>query len=79
MFGLNSVIKVVKLVYDQAVDEYYNEDKIKEKLLRISLKYDRGEISEAEYEEREEELIERLAEARRYRKELEDEGVREDE
>nr|WP_282580160.1 gas vesicle protein GvpG [Natroniella sulfidigena] len=76
---MNSVIKVVKLVYDQAVDEYYNEDKIKEKLLRISLKYDRGEISEAEYEEREEELIERLAEARRYRKELEDEGVREDE
>ncbi|GAB6098311.1 hypothetical protein JCM16358_01900 [Halanaerocella petrolearia] len=70
MFGINSIMKVVKIVYDRTKEEYLDEDKVREKLLNLNLKYEMGEISEEEYKTQEDKLMQRIKDIREYKKNL---------
>ena len=59
-------------VAEQAVKELYNEDAVRGKLLELELRYDLGEIDEAEYVATEEALLERLQAIRQYLEEQQD-------
>ncbi|MBM7623257.1 gas vesicle protein GvpG [Sporohalobacter salinus] len=78
MFGINSIIKVIKIVYDQAKEEYLNEDKVREQLLNLNLKYERGDINQEEYRAQEKKLMQRIKDIREYKRGFREEGGREE-
>lgn len=61
---IGGVIWLAKQVLEQAEGELYDEDKIRGRLMELEMRYDAGEISEAEYDAEENELLERLRIAR---------------
>ena len=63
---IKGTIWIANKVAEQAVKELYNEDAVRGKLLELVLRYDLGEIDEAEYVATEEALLERLQAIRQY-------------
>lgn len=57
---------ILNTLVDMAERELYDESSIREELLLLQLRLDEGEIDEAEYVEREAEVIARLHVAREY-------------
>lgn len=57
---IKGVMWIAEQVAEQAERELYNADKVRGKLMELELLYDMGEISEEEYLEAEEVLLERL-------------------
>lgn len=68
MFILDDIFKasakglyhVFKTIHDQAYDELYDPEKIKQALIHLQLKLEMGAITEEEYDEAEEVLLDRL-------------------
>ena len=61
---VKTMLWVAETLTEQAENELYSADKIRAQLTELELKLDLGEISESEYEEVEEILLERLKIAR---------------
>ena len=57
---LKGVIWVGKKINEIAEKELTDEDRIKEKLMELQLRFEMDEISEEEYNRQEKELLERL-------------------
>lgn len=57
---LNGVIWIGKKVNDLVEKEFFDEDRIKEKLMELQLRFETDEISEEEYKKQEQELLARL-------------------
>ncbi len=57
---IKGVMWVAEQVAEQAERELYNADRVRGELMELELLYDMGEISEEEYLEAEEVLLERL-------------------
>ena len=57
---IKGVIWIAEKVAEQAEKELYDEDAVRGQLMELELRYDLGEISEEEYLEAEEALLERL-------------------
>jgi hypothetical protein len=57
---LKSVIWLGRKLNEVAEKELYDEGRIKEELMALQLQFELDEISEQEYEKREEELLDRL-------------------
>lgn len=60
MGPIKGVIWIAEKVTEQAEKELYDEDAVRGQLMEFELRYDLGEISEQEYLEAEEVLLERL-------------------
>lgn len=60
--GLHGLCKVIN---DRMEEELYNPEKIQDELMKLQLKFEMGEISEEVYDEKEEELLDRLAESKK--------------
>jgi hypothetical protein len=58
------IMGIFKEIYAMVQTEFTDEAKIKEEMLRLQTLYEIDEISEEEFEKREEELLERLTLAR---------------
>jgi hypothetical protein len=69
MWLLNKVIDVFEIIYEEVEKEMLDEGKYKEMLYELYEKLDRGEIEEEEYEKLEEEILDRLKEIRKYKRE----------
>ena len=59
---------IAKKIRDMAMDEIFNEEKIREELKELYVMVERGKISEEEFDEKEEELADRLEEIMAYKK-----------
>jgi uncharacterized membrane protein len=57
----------INRVKDQVEAEYLNEGKVQSDLLDLTLRYDRGEISDEEYKQQEAAILEHLNDIRAYR------------
>ena len=57
------LFKVFETIHDQAYDELHDPQKIKEALIQLQLKLEMEEITEEEYEQAEEILLDRLDQA----------------
>jgi len=68
MFILDNIFKasakglfnIFETIHNQAYDELYDPQKIKETLLLLQQKLEMGEITEEAYDQAEEELLDRL-------------------
>lgn len=58
---------VVKRLKDQVESEYLDEGKVQAELLDLTLRYDRGEVSDDEYKEREAAILQHLNDIRAYK------------
>lgn len=56
---------IVRTLAERAEAELYDEGKIRKDLAQLELRFEAGELSETEFEQLEEELMERLRESRR--------------
>jgi len=59
------VLWIVKTLAEHAEQELYNEDNIRKDLLRLEQQYELGKITLEEFESAEDELLQRLNQARR--------------
>jgi len=59
------VLWVIKILAEHAEQELYNEDNIRKDLLRLEQQYELGKITLVEFESAENELLQRLNQARR--------------
>lgn len=66
---LKGVIWVGKKINEIAEKELTDEDRIKEKLMELQLRFELDEISEEEYNKQEKELLERLDAIRKAKEE----------
>ena len=57
--GLYSIVKIIN---DRVNEELYNPEKIQEELMKLQLRFEMDEITEQEYDELEEQLLQRLEE-----------------
>ena len=64
---VRGVVWLAERLHEQAEHELYDENKIQAQLLELQLAHDSGIIGETAYARGEEELLERLREARRRR------------
>lgn len=60
MGPVKGLVWIAEKVAEQAEDEMYNADKVRGQLMELELRLDLGEITEEEYLEAEEFLLERL-------------------
>jgi hypothetical protein len=65
---INRAIDIIKIIYEEGEKEWLDEDKYKEKLSELYVQLENGEIDEGEYEELEEQILERLRMIREYKK-----------
>lgn len=56
---------ILRTIAERAEAELYDEGKIRKDLAELESRFDMGEISEADYERLEEDMMERLRESRR--------------
>jgi hypothetical protein len=56
---------IVRTLAEQAEAELYDETRIRKELTQLEMRFEAGEIDETEFEQLEEELMERLRESRR--------------
>ena len=59
---------IFKKIHDLAEDELNDESKLKEQLLRFQTMFELDQMSEAEYQKQEDEIMARLAEIRERKK-----------
>jgi Gas vesicle protein G len=64
----------IKTIFTEAERQLYDQAAIQEQLAMVERAYRAGELTEAEFADREEALLERLVEARRWRLEKAREG-----
>jgi hypothetical protein len=64
---IRAVEFVTRRVKDQVESEYLNEGKVQAELLDLTLRYDRGEISDDEYQQQEAVILEHMNDIRAYR------------
>lgn len=64
---------VLNRVKDQVEAEYLDEGKVQAELLDLTLRYDRGEIDDAEYKEQEAAILQHLNDIRAYKEATESE------
>jgi hypothetical protein len=62
---LSFALWIIRTIAERAEAELYDEGKIRKDLAELESRFDAGEISEVEYEQLEEQLMERLRESRR--------------
>lgn len=65
MGPLNMTMWLVRTLAERADAELYDEGKIRKDLATLELSYDMGEIGEEEYQQAEDDLMERLRESRK--------------
>ena len=65
-FPVSGPLAVAQVLLDEAERQLYDEDAIRRQLAEVEQQFAGGEISDEEFERREEELLERLLEAREY-------------
>lgn len=65
---IRGVIWVTEKIAEEANRELYDEDAVRDQLMKLELRYDLGEISEEEYEEAEKLLLGRLNAIREYKR-----------
>lgn len=58
---------VMNRIKDQVESEYLDEGKVQGELLDLTLRYDHGEIDDAEYKERETAILQHLNDIRAYK------------
>ena len=58
------LVNIFKKIYEMAQEELTDESKIKEELLRLQTLYEIDQISEEEYQKKEDEVLERLTAVR---------------
>ncbi|SER45045.1 Gas vesicle protein G [Gracilibacillus ureilyticus] len=61
---MNVMIKIGEKVKEEADKELYDLPTIQRKLIHLQTMYEQGEIPDAEYEKKEEELLERYEKAK---------------
>ncbi len=64
---------VLNRIKDQVEAEYLDEGKVQADLLDLTLRYDRGEIDDAEYKEQEAAILQHLNDIRAYKEAAESE------
>jgi len=62
------LMAIFKKIHDLAEDELNDESKLKEQLLRFQTMFELDQMSEAEYQKQEDEIMARLAEIRERKK-----------
>lgn len=60
---IKGVVKLARFLEDQAEQQYYDTNLIRQELMRLQTRFEMDEISEEEYDQQEEALLERLEEA----------------
>ena len=65
---IRGLVAIARLIDDQVKSELYDESKVRGELTELELKLDLQEISDEEYETREEVLLQRLKEIREMKK-----------
>jgi len=65
---LKGFLNIVEKIRDMAEGELYDEDKVKEEILELQMRYEMGEIGDKEYGEAEAKLIQRLEQIQEYRR-----------
>jgi hypothetical protein len=58
---------IAKKIHEMAMEEFLDEDGVREELRELYILLETGRISEEEFERREEELVQRLEEIESYR------------
>ena len=58
---------VLNRIKDQVEAEYLNEGKVQAELLDLTLRYDRGEVDDAQYAEQEAAILQHLNDIRAYK------------
>ena len=66
---IKSVVNIFEIIIDEAEKEWLDEGKYKEMLNELYEKLESGEIEEVEYEETEQEILDRLRFIRNYKRE----------
>ena len=66
---IKGVVKIFDIIIEEGEKEWLDETKYKEMLSELYEKIDNGEIEEEEYEEAEQEILDRLREIRTYKRE----------
>jgi len=81
MFFLNSLYSLLETITEYALNELFDEQEIKRKIMELTVLYELNEIGEDEYERLEKKLLAQLREAREYnlRKQREEEEEEEEE
>lgn len=64
---------ILNAIREQVESETLDESKVQGELMQLGLSYQSGEIDEAEYTAKEDALLQRLNEIRRYKESLEEE------
>jgi len=67
MIFLKSVYQLGKKIHEMGMDEFFDEDRVREDLKELYVLLEAGKISEEEFEGREEELVGRLEEIELYK------------
>ena len=65
---LNGLIFIAEKIHAQAMEELLDEEGVRQELRTLYMLLETGKISEAEFEEREAALVERLEEIEAYKK-----------
>ncbi|TAF67451.1 MAG: gas vesicle protein GvpG [Cytophagales bacterium] len=73
MFFARTLRNIAQIVYEKAEKELYDIAQIKTEMMQLQLSLDLQKITEEEYEQKEEALLERFKEAQRRQKEAEEE------
>jgi len=71
---IKQVIQICQIIYREAEKEWLDEDKYMEALNELYEKFQQGIITEEEYDEEEELILEQLRVIRQYKKEHYDGG-----
>lgn len=64
---VKGLIFIAKKVDDLAMEEFLNEEGVRKELRELYILLEAGEVSEEEFDEREEKLVERLEEIEAYK------------
>lgn len=67
MMLLKSVYLLGKKIHEMAMEEFLDEDRVREELKELYVLLEAGKISEEKFESREEELVGRLEEIESYK------------
>lgn len=66
---LKSLYRLCEIIYEEAEREYTDIKPLQNRLLELSSMLDNGEITEEDFAKEEDEILERLTEIRKYRRE----------
>lgn len=69
------LMAIFKKIHELAEAEATDESKLKEQLLRLQTMFELDEISEEEYQKQEDEILERLDEVRKQKKQIYEQSI----